>query len=113
MKPTVNVATMDIPRGLLVTCIPSFLDAFEDRDDFNLRWVCRLDRVENLDSLWDAECEHIEEVSQSFDDCIIQYEAMPGGFGRGVAWILDHLAPADTLWVLDDWDWTGEGVPVG
>lgn len=104
-KPWIDVVTLDIPRGLLKRCLPSFLAAMKDRAKFRLRWLCHVDDYVGLEAAWKEECESAQETAKLFDDARTMFPLNPRGFGQAVSRVLEVIQN-DVLWIEDDWDWT-------
>mgnify|MGYP003148507179 CR=1 FL=1 len=105
VKP-INVVTSAIPRGTVGHCLKSFLNAMADRDDYYLRWICHLDKYPGMRNINES-LRQIACVHPLFDSFCLLIPMGNVGFGMSVKLCLE-LTQHDTLWIEDDWDWTGK-----
>lgn len=108
-KPWIDLVTMDIPRGLLRDCLPSFLQAWKDRSQYKIRWLYHLDLPmnERFEDRYITEVYAAYGLLPEFEDIVACFPTEPQGFGRTVCRLLRYL-DHDLLWIEDDWDWTGK-----
>ena len=92
-KPWLDVGTLAIARLCLKDCIPSFIEHFEDRNDFRLRWICHLDQFGGggLEPLWEEQLAQILEASKLFDDFVLIANRTHVGYGGGFFRILREV----------------------
>ncbi len=102
----VDIGTTAIPRLLTEKCIGSFLDKFQDRADYRLRWIFHLTRyyVPNFDKDWAANLKQATDLSERFDDVVILGNRKWTSYGRAV-WNTLERVENDVFWVEDDKLW--------
>ena len=81
---TIDVLTTSIPRLMTSRSIGQFLDAFEDRDDYRLRWLFHLDQFPYLEAAWDESLRDALTMIPRFDDALVMASRSNVGFGGSV-----------------------------
>lgn len=102
----IDVGTTAIPRLLTERCIGSFLDRFEDRNDYRLRWIFHLTRyyVPNFDKFWAENLKMAVDLSERFDDVVILGNRKWTSYGRAF-WNVIEQCQNDLLLIEDDKLW--------
>ncbi len=105
-RPYIDVATPALPRMLTESCIGSFLDKWEDRADFHVRWIFHLGLYHEADfnKQWQANCDMARRVADRFDESVLLLNNFWTPYGVAVWNVLEQVQN-DVLWIEDDKLW--------
>ncbi len=105
-RPWIDIGTLSIARLMVTEGMTSFLDHFEDRADFRLRWIYHLDTYpwEGLESHFTATLAQAGEMAQHFDDALVMASWGHSGFGGSLLRVLREVRNP-FMSIEDDFRW--------